>query len=392
MVTVPWIVIAVLMMKPGSRTVAEPDIQPTTSTHITGTWGQLTLTPIVISPPMELIFSDWGFMRRPTWFFPGADAAMVTRMLQSSGVSTADAARLGTQARYEPQIAGVIVTPDQAWVRALSPEVRARIYQVLAGSELNVDQSQAFRYPGRRLDDWLSSDLVSPRIRQLIEPLVYRHGNYMLFSDVSLIQSEIGSGDEFRRLGKALLQQPALIALLSVDRKDNLNMLVEYWGRGGRRTEVRPLLESIARTDSEQYIDVTHLLPQFAQDRLYTYPKLSGSDLAKQGVVNCLWTSLNFFRPKPDDRFLNDAIAVKTLMEDYFIVETEFELGDVIAFLDEANNVFHAAVYIADDLVFSKNGTSVLAPWTLMSLEDVKGYYRWHSENMRLVYHRHKDL
>jgi hypothetical protein len=167
---------------------------------------------------------------------------------------------------------------------------------------------------------------------------------------------------------------------------------VEYWGRGGRRTEIRPLLESAAGGGADRFIDVVHLLPPFAQNHLYCYPKLSAGDLDRPAVVNCLWTSLNFFNPKPDDRFLDTAVALKALKEDYFIVESDFELGDIVAFLDEEGNIFHAAVYIAGDLVFSKNGISAMAPWTLSSLDDVKGYYRWRSENPRLIVHRRKDF
>ncbi|HSW40653.1 MAG TPA: hypothetical protein VLL97_14305 [Acidobacteriota bacterium] len=385
---VPWILIAAIWLKPAGSTVIDTGTPDPFITTRTGSWGQLALMPIVISPPMELVFTDWGFMRRPTWFFPGADADMVSQALQSAGVSASDAARLGAQARFEPRIRGVILSPETAWVRSLTPETRARIYRVLAGSELNVDQSQAFRFRGTRLEEWLSPDLVSPRIRQIIQPLVYRHGSHMFFSDVSLVQAEINSDDELRRLGKALLQQPTLMAYITITREDDINMLVEYWGRAGRRTEIRPLLESLARSGPNESMDITHLLPPFAQEHLYRYPQLSPAELQKHTVANCLWTALNFFRPEPDDRFMDDATAIRTLREDYYIVESEFQLGDIVAFLDETGNLFHAAVHIADDLVFSKNGTSVLAPWVLMSLDDVKDYYRWHSEDIRLVYHR----
>jgi|WetSurMetagenome_2_1015567.scaffolds.fasta_scaffold103618_1 hypothetical protein len=362
---------------------------PVTTPH-TGKWGELALVPIVISPPMELVFTDLGFMPRPTWFFPGANADIVAQMLQSAGVSAADTARLRTQARSEPRIAGIILAPDPSWVRALDRETRSRIYHLLAKSELNVDQAQAFRYPGYNPEAWLDPSLISPHTRQLVEPLIYRDGNYMLFSDIELVRAEIGSVDELRRLCKALFRQPTVIARLSVGSSASIDALVEYWGRGGRRTEIRPLLESIAGGGASRFIDVTHLLPPFAQDRLYSYPKLSAGDLDKPAVVNCLWTSLNFFLPNPDNRFLDTAVALKTLKENYFVVETDFELGDIVALLDEKGDIFHAAVYIADDLVFSKNGISAMAPWTLMSLDDVKSYYRGRSENPRLIVHRRK--
>ena len=387
-----WIEVTALWLKPVKQTSVDVgDVTPMTAAHA-GKWGEMTLVPIVISPPMELVFTDWGFNGRPTWFFPGANADTVARVLQLAGVSAADAAQLRSEARSEPQIDGVVLAPDPAWVRALTPDTRARIYHLLAKIGLNVDQTQAFRYPGASPEEWLGRSQISPHTRQLVEPLIYRDGDYMLLSDVELVRAEIGSDDEMRRLGKTLFQQPTVIARLSVSRAANLDAIVEYWGRGGRRTEVRPLIESVAGSGADRFIDVIHLLPPFARNHLYCYPKLSAADLDKPAVVNCLWTSLNFFLPNPDDRFLDEAFALKTLKEDYFVIETNFELGDVVAFLDEDGRIFHAAVYIAANLVFSKNGISAMAPWTLMSLDAVKDYYRSRSENPRLIVHRRKNF
>jgi hypothetical protein len=388
----PWLGVAAFWLRPASQTHAGvADAAPVKASHA-GKWGDLTLVPIVISPPTELLLTDWGLTRRPIWYFPGASVDMVVQMLQSVGVSAADVAHLQADVRPDPRNSGVVLAPDPAWVRTLTRETRASIYHILAKSELNVNQTQAFRYPGRDLEAWFGSSQISPHTRQLIEPLIYRDGDYMLFSDIELIRTEIGGDEEMRRLSKALFRHPTVIARLSVGRSANLDALVEYWGRGGRRTEIRPLLESVEGGGVDKFIDIIHLLPPFAQSHLYCFPRLSVADLSKSTVVNCLWTSLNFFSPKPDDRFLDTAVALKTLKEDYFIVETNFELGDIGLFLDEEGRVFHSVVYIADDLVFSKNGISAMAPWTLMSLNDVKGYYRWRSENPRLIVHRRKDF
>lgn len=386
----PWLTVAAIWLKPmhwtgnGSADPGNPGAS--------GKWGKLTLVPIVISPPTELVFTDWGFLREPVWFFPGANADKVSRMLQAAGVSPADADRLRSGARFEPQIDGIVLAPDPSWVRALHPETRARIYRILVKSPMNVDQRLSFRFPGSNPEEWFGPTLIAPRTRHLIEPLIYRDGDTMLLSDIELVRSEIGSDNEMVRLGKALFRQPAVMASLSVDRSADLDMLVEYWGRGGRRTEIRPLLESVMEGGTGESIDLIYLLPPFAQKRLYTYPKLSVGDLQRPAVVNCLWTSLNFFLPDPDDRYLDADVALKTLKEDYFIVEADFELGDIAAFMDEEGNIFHAAVYIADDLLFSKNGVSAMAPWTLLSLGDIREYYRWLSENPRIIFHRRKGL
>jgi len=357
-----------------------------------GKWGEMTVVPIVISPPMELVITDWGFMHRPVWVFPGFTVDAAIRTLQSEGISAADAAKLRQKAQFDPRINGVVLTPDPGWVRTLSPQTRAGIYNMLAKNELNSDQMQAFRFRGSDPESWIGSGRVSPRTEKLVEPLIYRDGVYMLFSDIELIRPEIGSEEELRRLGKALCRQPTVIAHLVVPQNADLAPLVEYWGRGGRRTDIRPLLESVSEDGADQSIDIHYLLPPFAQQRLYTYPKLSAGDLDRPSVVNCLWTVLNFFNPEPDDRFLDGGTALRTLKEDYFVVEGDFELGDIVAFLDEQGDLFHAAVYIADDLLFTKNGISAMAPWTLATLEDVKDYYRWRSENPRVLFHRRKDF
>ncbi|MBN1567151.1 MAG: hypothetical protein JXA73_04860 [Acidobacteria bacterium] len=387
----PWLWMTATCFRPEKATnIAVEDTDPV-KTASAGKWGKLTLVPIIISPPMELVFTDWGFMRRPTWFFPRVDADAVAQFLQSSGVSPEDAARLRSKAQFDARISGVILAPDPAWVRGLSPDTRANIYRMLAKSRLNIDQTLGFRYPGTNPEEWFGPSLISQHTRELIEPLIYRDGGYMQFCDIELVRSEIGGEDELRKLGKALFRQPTFITQLSIDPSDNLDELIEYWGRGGRRTDIRPLIESLAARGSQRSIDIINLLPPFIRNHLYRFPKLTIRDMDRPAVVNCLWSSLNFFSEKPDDRFLDSAVALKALKEDYFVVESDFELGDIVAFLDEDGNIFHAAVYIADDIVFSKNGESAMAPWTLMKLNDVKEYYRLCSENPRLIFHRRND-
>ena len=190
---VPWLTVSAIWLKPMSRISMDTHDSDSKTSLSSGKWGNLTLSPTVISPPMELVFTDWGFHREPTWYFPGLNADRVAQILQSAGVSAADAGQLRVEAKFEPQSNGVILRPDPAWVRALSPEIRSRIYRMLAKSELNVDQAMACRYLGSNLEDWLSPDLISQHTLQLVKPLIYRDCGYMLFSDLELVRSEIGS-------------------------------------------------------------------------------------------------------------------------------------------------------------------------------------------------------
>ena len=163
------------------------------------------------------------------------------------------------------------------------------------------------------------------------------------------------------------------------------------WGRGGRRTDIRPLLESIAAAESDGSIDIVHLLPAFARERLYRYPLLTALDLNRPALANCLWTALNFFNLVPDDRYLDVQAAIDRLQRDYYLVENGLELGDVTVLLDERGVIYHAVVHLADNLVFTKNGTSPMAPWVILPLDTVVDYYRLRSETPRLLHHRRKD-
>ena len=55
-------------------------------------------------------------------------------------------------------------------------------------------------------------------------------------------------------------------------------------------------------------------------------------------------------------------------------------------------DLFHVAVYLADGLTFTKNGTSPVAPWTIMSVDQLKQFYRRRAENPRTIYHRLNSL
>ena len=229
----------------------------------------------------------------------------------------------------------------------------------------------------------------SPEARRIVEPLIYRDGAFLHFADIELVRSQIKDPDQLRRVAKTLLRQATVLVRLSVRDPSEVPGLAEYWGRGGRRTDLRPLLESVAGAGPDHSIDIVHLLPAFARNHLYRYPQLTAADLNQSLLANCLWTALNFFTVVPENRFLELPVALETLKRDYFIVQSGFQLGDVIAFLDEEGDLFHVAVYLADDLVFSKNGTSPVSPWIIMPLDRVKGYYRLRSSNPRLIYHRH---
>ncbi|HWQ03364.1 MAG TPA: hypothetical protein VNL38_02695 [Candidatus Nitrosotenuis sp.] len=397
LVIVPWLVACAIYFGffTAPATVRSADTTKNSAPFLAapGPWGSLAITPITISPPLEYVAADWGRINGPDeWYFPGTPVETMEAFLSSAGLSPEQVRSIRATARPDPRTRGLVVRPDANIVRSLSPQVRARIYLELGKVQLNFDQANAFRFYGASLEDWFRGSSISPQTRRLVEPLIYRNGDYFLFADPEVVRVQIPDAEELRRLGKTLLREATMVVKLKIEDDTQAAKLADYWGRGGRRTDLRPLLESVADSVPDRSIDIVHLLPTFARNQLYRYPRITAEDLNRPMLANCLWSALNFFNSHPDERFRDVNVALKSLKNDYFLVETGFQLGDIVAFLDANGNLFHVAVYLADDLVFSKNGMSPVAPWIITTIDRLKGYYSSRSSNPQILVHRRNDL
>jgi hypothetical protein len=49
--------------------------------------------------------------------------------------------------------------------------------------------------------------------------------------------------------------------------------------------------------------------------------------------------------------------------------------GDLLVMIDSEGEAIHMAVFIAGDIVFTKNGMTPLQPWTLMHIEDMMTHF-----------------
>jgi hypothetical protein len=135
-----------------------------------------------------------------------------------------------------------------------------------------------------------------------------------------------------------------------------------------------PILESILETDGLEEIDITHLLPAMPRKLLYSFPMVG---VAAHGrVPDCHWTTLNFFNYNARDVYLDTRMATANVLENYGRVQGDWKFGDAILFLDrQTGNALHSCVYIADEIVFTKNGNNLVTPWVLMPLEEVRKVY-----------------
>ena len=180
-----------------------------------------------------------------------------------------------------------------------------------------------------------------------------------------------------------------MLVRVHVTPESDVEALVKYWGRGGREKRIRPLIESVANLPAGEDLNVSFLLPQFARLRLYVFPDPDG-DL-KEAKTDCFYTALNFFNTKSDERFLDPVIRKQTFDNEYQVIRGQPLLGDLLMFFNPKGEAFHVAVYVAQDIVFTKNGENYLQPWVLMRMDDLMAFYGSEAP-LRMFIYRRKDM
>jgi len=396
LVLAPWALIAWMMVWPSQGKPAEGPVAvpPVANGQVPikgkpGPWGNVEYVPITIAPPPEFLQElSPGTINNP-WHFPGDTAEQVKTYFQGLPLTDEQRSRLVARLVAVPEIKGCVLTPEPEVVRTLSPEVRGRLYRTLAGSDLNTDQVNAFRVPRVEFQQRLAALSGLKLDMNLFRDLFYEKGEYKFFADLPLILPQIPQTDDRVLLVQTLTEQTTFLARLRVKENSNIDDLENYWGRGGRSKDIGPLLQSLARIRGGQTIDVIHLLPSFARRRIYSFPRPTTA--ANAVAYDCHWTSLNFFSDQPDDRFLDKKFVKETLKADYYPIYGNPLLGDLVLLVSGQNAIIHTAVYVADNFVFTKNGSRYTSPWIFMRIEDVKAYYP-EEETVTVTYARRKDL
>jgi len=334
-----------------------------------GPWGELEYTRILIEPPEEFIPSRLETSKEIWWFFKGCSRETVERLWRSEGLAPPDAPAVA----WRVTAGGTWLRPSKEFILGMGEGTRARVYTELSAWPENASQYAPYRFRADTADEWFAGSELSTQTVALAKRLLYRRGTSLCFSDDDIVLPMLGSAAERTALLKTLARKSTLLLKLRIKHDSDINALTHYWGKGNRSKDVKPLLQSLALHPDGMKLDVAHLLPRNARMLLYTYPLPPST--AEEPRRDCHWTSLNFLNLEPDERFLDPKVFRKTIETDYYVVPGEMTFGDVLLFFRPDNTIVHSCVYIADNIVFTKNGTSFAMPWLLMTLPDVQSFY-----------------
>jgi len=352
-----------------------------------GPWGRIEYQTLYLSAPLALMDEFPMPDIQPNWCFPGGTADSVRGFLTQAGLDAPTVQRLLGDPNAHRDAEGVFtVYPSVAELEALKPDVRATIYRELAKSPLNSFYYAPVCIPADSFEEWLGTGNFPTDVSDMIRKFVYRDGDAVLFSDFRAVLSHAPSDSEAHRWVRALTRVRCVLAYLKVDGTDDLTALKRYWSTNFHRKDSLPMLEAVADMPGGGKLDLTHLFPPLPRRLVYSYIT---PDIERTGQTpNCHWTSLNFFNYTRQNIFLDLKLASSQVLEDYERVPEANTFGDVLFFVDDQGSAYHSCVFIADNLVYTKNGENVMMPWILTRLEDVKQIYL-RKPGAKIVVYRH---
>jgi hypothetical protein len=339
-----------------------------------GAWGTLQCYPIFIAAP-EAILEQFPLPSAvTTWTFLGLSADEVADVIDRPGLPEQARAELLDRNRWREEPGRMEVSPSHAALFSLPGDVRAGIYNVLARWEDNEFQHSPYFVPGNDVRRWLAVTGLRQELVDLIARTAYPVGEAVYFSDLPLAIAATTSHAEARSLLRALSRTESVILRLRLDDASDLERIRGYWSAGAANAkDFLPLLESVAANPRINHLDLVHLLPPTARRLLYTFPRPS---LAVGGrYPDCHWTSLNFFRDRPEPRLIDTDGATLFARENFRVGAPPPTYGDIMFFTTGDGNAIHSCVYLADGWVFTKNGANVLSPWLIMRLDEVRERY-----------------
>lgn len=339
-----------------------------------GPWGKVQWHYLYMEAP-EWIVEDYPTPNtQPTWTFPGAKPDKLKAFLIQAGVASEKVEQWMSDRRSVTRgPEAVTLFPSLSDIEALSSGTRSIIYQELARSPQNEFYANPVNIPDRSVAEWLGRRKVRPEIREVLEKLSYLRGDILCFSDVPALLSRAVDTEEVTDLVKLCTRTRGIMAYIQVDSTDDLDALTTYWSAGYRRKDVLPMLESISQLPGGGRMGFSHLLPAMPRKLIYTYPTM---DMAVTGrMPDCHWTTLNFFNFLPKNVFLDLRLATTRVIKGYEKVQAPYNFGDALIFLNKAGDAIHSCTYLCDDLVYTKNGESLTAPWVISRISDVERIY-----------------
>ncbi|MDB6003458.1 MAG: hypothetical protein JWR15_445 [Prosthecobacter sp.] len=358
-----------------------------------GPWGDVYYTPFTIAAPEELLPLRKLEESGTRWVFPHANYSDVARMLKSTEMPASLQAELMAPEVLVQTSDGMEMLPSARTLFALPPGPRKKLYQALLQHPENRGQITFIHKD--TLADRFGRTRSGEHTLMLFKQLCCEHGDYLVFSGFSVVLAQLPTYEEKRDFMRGLTSQRTLTMRFRIKPDTDTAALANYWGKGLRGTDARTIFESIAATPHGGTLGVINVLPPLPSSQMFVYPLPDNPLNGPAPQRDCHWTSINFFQDTPDQESGNPAYFMQKLKEDYIPAAGDPRYGDIALFTKPSGGVVHSAVYLADDVLYTKNGATFTYPWMLETLSDLLKQYSFQvepDEKLVVNYFRNKNM
>lgn len=366
----------------------ERKVRESYGTIHSGSWGDLEERNIRLEQPMEYAGFETVTGAGVSWNFGSMTPSGVKELLLKCGCPEEVATKLISTQKSDATNP-LILKPDEESILSLTPEVRSALYLALAQNPANRFQVAPYFIANGDIKTLFDSPHDSnAKAISLMKKLVYRRNGFTYFSDPEVVLAHLPSAKEGKEFLQCLTSENAVLMRLLISPNGDIDKPLAYWCLsmpGVLFKDLSPLFEAQKRLPNGGDISLLYLLPPLARNHLFTSPL--PPEAGGEKLPDCHWTALNFFNEKPDPRMNDTAYASSYIEQNYYEIAAPGIAGDLVLLLDQQNRVVHSAVYLADDIVFTKNGINYANPWILMHEHDMVGEFSA-LEPMKAAYFR----
>ena len=338
-----------------------------------GPWGDLEYSYIYLEMPDHLVDRFPKPDPTPQWNFPGATEQSLRTLFEHAGLPEEFQNETLNPARRVLKDHVLTVFPPLRGLMAMHSEQRAIIYRELAKTSLNPYHFEPVYITNGDADSWFAHSEMRTELRDLVEHMTYMRSDVICFSDLPAVLSLAKTEKDAHDLFRAMSRTRSMVLRLKLKSQADLEKAMHYWSAFQPKEDIEPILRSIAETAGSEPLDCIHLLPTIPRSHLYTYPSEEHASLGF--MPDCHWTSLNFFNATPVNYEFDVRSFTPFIKEGYNTVTAPYDFGDLLMLVAADGAALHSCIYIADDIVYTKNGESLASPWLLMKLGDIRRFY-----------------
>ncbi|MEZ4394078.1 MAG: hypothetical protein R3A48_23645 [Polyangiales bacterium] len=328
--------------------------------------GTLVVEVVDLPQPPYNENEDQCQVATSSWRFPGETSDDVRARLRSAGFDDATRDALMSSLRCDATGCGGDV-PD-VLLRRLPSDARGSLYRGMASTQGQMFASNPHRRPAE-LPRW-SSLAQTPAVATLLNELSWSEGGTWYFADVATACRALPDRAQRVELLSILRRRTGLSLGVRVGASDDAEAVLRYWTLPGREPDdaARGLLGESRRTNAG--VPLRSLLRGWPARRLDTFPG------AEEPDRDCFWSTLHF-HDADAERFpvpTPDAFWAELNAGWSEVPPASARYGDAVVFMG-ATEPMHAMIFLADDLVFTKNGRARSRPWLVSKIDLVRRDY-----------------